>query len=234
MTVQVWQVSLSSAVPRLEECRTILSSEEQQRAGRFHFERDRQQFILARAILRMLLSPYVRCKPEAIRFYYGPHGKPTVTGPRGNGADVQFNLSHSGDYCVYALAPDREVGVDLEVIRADIDCLSLAERFFTKHEYESLHELSHDARPARFFRYWTYKEAYLKARGLGLAHGLTGLNPRCRADGSVTFETAGDATEQNRQWMVRPIRLPDPLVAAVAAEGLDWDVAVSRYEGESR
>ena len=226
--VQVWVVSLPDVQTELDRMRTILSSDEEQRAARFVFERDRQRFVLARGILRVLLGAYLNQEPSRIAFQYGTHGKPALVLEQNNAADFRFNVSHSGDYCLYAVALRREVGIDIETVRSDVDCLPLAERFFTRREYEDLLRESEEDRRARFFRYWTCKEAYLKARGVGIASGLAQIEVTFNADGSVRCSTT-DSTMHESDCLVRPISIPDHVAAAVAAEGEDWDVAVCDY-----
>jgi 4'-phosphopantetheinyl transferase len=144
-------------------------------------------------------------------------------------ADLRFNLSHSGDYCLCAVALGREVGIDVEQVRPDIACLDLAERFFTKREYDDLQQGPEENRHARFFRYWTCKEAYLKARGIGISSGLARIEVIFNADGSVSCDAPGDLAAPGLKWVVRPISMAENVAAAVAAEGDDWALAVAEY-----
>jgi 4'-phosphopantetheinyl transferase len=227
--VQVWVVSLATVRTQLDWLRTVLSWDEEQRAARFVFERDQQRFVLARGILRVLLGGYLNREPGRIAFQYGAHGKPALAREESNPPELRFNVSHSGEYWVCAVSLRRDVGVDIEMVRSDIECLSLAERFFSRREYEDVRWGSEEERRARFFRYWTCKEAYLKARGVGISSGLAQIEMTFNADGSVRCETKGDSTIQGSDCLVRPISIGDHVAAAVAAEGDDWDAAVSNY-----
>lgn len=229
--VQVWVIFLPHVRASLESLRGILSPEESRRAARFAFERDQQRFILARGTLRVLLAEYLKQDPDRISFRYGAHGKPALVEEENRPADLRFNLSHSGDHCLCAVALGREVGVDVEVVRSDIACLDLAERFFTRREYDELRQEPEENRHARFFRYWTCKEAYLKARGIGISSGLARLDVIFNADGSVSCDAVDDATVPGSRWIVRPVPMAENVAAAVAAEGDDWEVAVSNYPG---
>jgi 4'-phosphopantetheinyl transferase len=227
--VQVWVVFLPDVRTRLDWLQALLSPDEKQRAARFVFERDQQRFVLARGILRVLLGGYLNREPSRIAFQYGAHGKPALTAEDANPPDLRFNVSHSGDYCLCAVALHRDVGVDVEMVRSDVECLPLAERFFTRREYEDLLWGSEEDRRARFFRYWTCKEAYLKARGVGISSGLAQIEVTFNADGSVGCGRKDEPPDHGFDCLVRPISIADHVAAAVAAEGADWDAIVCNY-----
>ncbi len=104
--------------------RSRLSSDELARAARFHFERDRTRFSVARAALREILAHYLGTSPAEIAFVYGDHGKPALAPPYG---DLRFNLSHSHDLALCAVARGSEVGVDVERIRELDDLEGMAD-----------------------------------------------------------------------------------------------------------
>lgn len=168
--VQVW----SAPIPADFEPALVkhwLSPAELARAGCFRFDRERETFIFARASLRQLLGSYLELAPERVELSVSPTGKPALARPR-LGAEICFNVSHAGGRVLLALALECAVGVDLEPVRPLPDLEELAERFFTPREAASLLALPPAARPERFFRYWTRKEAWLKASGVGLAQPL--------------------------------------------------------------
>ena len=165
---QVWRANLDLSPYGIARLREILSVEEQKRADRFHFERDRKHFIAARGILRTILGRYLLLKPEDIQFAYSDRGKPFLAN---TGDSLQFNLSHSHELALYGITRNIAIGIDLEYIRP-IEVEQLAKRFFAPQEYSALSQIPPDAKTAEFFRYWTCKEAYLKATGEGLAGGL--------------------------------------------------------------
>ncbi len=112
--------------------------------------------------MREILAGYLDTKPELVAFQYGERGKPQTSG-------LKFNVSHSGGLAVYAFTRDREIGVDVEEIRADIAREQIAERFFSANEVRVIRSAPEKEQALRFFRCWTRKEAYVKA----LAEGLT-------------------------------------------------------------
>ncbi len=146
LEVDLWTVSLTTPAP------SQLSDDEQQRAARFKFEEDRVRWSRARSALRLILSRYVGDDPFRIAFTYGKHGKPEL--PPIN--DVQFNLSHAGDWAMIAVTHAVPVGVDIERIRPGLDMAPLLERLGET-------DLPRDAED--LYRVWTRREARVKAEG---------------------------------------------------------------------
>ena len=171
--VHVWRVRLASQ-HSADALWPVLSLDEQARARRFFQERHRRRYAIAHGALRQILATYLERPAETIEFATGPHGKPTVFHPEPATRRLEFNLSHSGDLALVAVAWDRPVGVDLEEWERDMNHLELAERFFSPREREALRALaaSADDLVRGFFAAWSRKEAYLKASGHGVTHGL--------------------------------------------------------------
>jgi 4'-phosphopantetheinyl transferase len=145
----------------------VLSDEELQRHRRFMFERDRHSFLAAHAATRLGLSRYADVEPRSWRFTPGPYGRPELVPPPG-APPLHFNLSHTDGMGICAVALGREVGADVERVDSRTPSREVAERFFAPPEHRTLTSLEGDAFRQRFFRYWTLKEAYIKARGMGL------------------------------------------------------------------
>lgn len=163
--VHVWRAELASVV---DDVGDLLSAEERARAQRFASARDRERWVRARGILRALLGRYLDSDASALRFSVGAHGKPALLREPARtddtGAQLCFNLSHSGDLALYAFAETR-VGVDIEVAKPGIDAIALAERVFGRDEVERLQGLSESARAREFLRAWVRHEASLKCHG---------------------------------------------------------------------
>ena len=122
---------------------------------------------MARGLLRELLGGYLHQSPSSLEFSYGQHGKPLLSG--GNiSSGLCFNLSHSSGLVVYAIARGRNLGMDVEHVRADSAGEDIARRYFSAQEVSDLQMLPPEARVEGFFHCWTRKEAYLKATGMGL------------------------------------------------------------------
>lgn len=155
--------------PGWSEAWAILSEAEQARAQRLTLPLTQQRFVQTRATLRRLLGHYLDHPPQSLRFVIGPQGKPTLVAADSPG--LHFNISHSQDWVVYALA-QAPIGVDIEQIRAFPNALALADRFFDASESQTIKSQPPDARDLAFLRHWVCKEAYVKATGQGLAHQL--------------------------------------------------------------
>lgn len=145
----------------------VLSPEEQQRAARYHFERDKKRFVAARGLLRYVLSAYLDQPAKDIVFYYGAQGKLFVVDKA-----IQFNVSHSEDRILIGVGYHYPLGVDVEQMTRTVEITDIAARFFTVNESRQIQALSGDAQKRAFFNVWTRKEALLKAIGSGLSLSL--------------------------------------------------------------
>jgi 4'-phosphopantetheinyl transferase len=167
--IEVWLARLDLGIDQVVQCTELLCGDEQLRAGRFRFERDRRRFIVARGVLRMLLGSYLDIAPAAVKFGYTQHGKPFLTN---HASQIHFNLSHSGERALYAISISFDLGVDIESLKREIDYESLARRFFAPREYVALLRVAEPDRKRAFYACWTRKEAVVKAIGDGLSLAL--------------------------------------------------------------
>ena len=180
--VHLWRFPLNSPKP-LER---LLNEEEQKRAQRLLIPDKARAFVVARARLRQILAGYLDLDPETLRFTYGQSGKPALIGV----ADAPaFNLAHSGNWGLCAVAKDGEVGVDIETLDPELDYARLAKRFFSTAENEWLQKCPLHRRRRFFFRIWTRKEAWLKGKGGGFSDPDQDIGPVhlagcCTYDGS--------------------------------------------------
>ena len=165
--VDVWRIGLMRSWHQVNAFHELLDSAERSRAKMFRTERDRRRFVVARATLRGILAEYAGLEPHRVQLTVREGGKPVLDSECLSGA-LHFNLSHSGDLALCAVA-DREVGVDLEQVKDHDDMQRVAQHFFSDVEARTMESLSGIARTHFFFRTWVRKEAYLKASGDGLA-----------------------------------------------------------------
>jgi 4'-phosphopantetheinyl transferase len=168
--VHLWLAHLNEITdPRtLAEYRLLLSEEEQRKQIRFHFERDRHRYLVTRAMQRTVLSKYVDLAPSAWRFTVNDYGRPSIAeqaGARG----IEFNLSHTDGLVVMGVTRERAIGVDVENVRTREVDIDIADRHFAPEEILALRALPDEKQKHRFFEYWTLKESYIKARGMGLS-----------------------------------------------------------------
>jgi len=165
--VHIWRINLNSDELQLQSFRETLSSDEIARAERFYFPEHRQRFMAGRGTLRTILGQYLDIAPKQVEFEYQPRGKPLLAAKFAD-QGLLFNLSHSQDLALLGVSCQHQIGVDLEYIRVMSDLEGLAKRFFSAKEYDYLRLFSSAEQQQIFFRYWTCKEAYLKATGDGL------------------------------------------------------------------
>lgn len=214
--VHVWRASLCQPAPRVAWFAHLLSDDERERAGRFFFEQDRRRFIVARGILRVLLSRYLGCNPSHLRFCYGEYGKPSL-------ADMApehtlcFNMSHSHNLALYACAWNQAMGIDLERIRPVSDDERIVRRYFSAREYAVFQSLVPEQRQQAFFNGWTRKEAWLKARGVGLANHLGHVEVSLRPDEpAALLHIAGESCED---WYIQALSPARGYTAALVVQG---------------
>jgi 4'-phosphopantetheinyl transferase len=166
--IDVWVFRLDVPDWRDRLARGSLSDDERGRAERYAFEEPRRRFVVCRTTVRAILGAYLGEAPHAVALCRGPHGKPRVDASFRAGPPVHFNVSHSGDLALLAVCAEREVGIDLEGVRPLDGMDEIVERHFTPAERLALGRVPPVARLSAFYRYWTLKEAYLKACGVGL------------------------------------------------------------------
>jgi len=217
--VEIWMVEGPRTDAEVAACGALLSPEELQRYKRFKVESARRDFVISRGSLRTLLSGVLDRSPTEIRLGRGKHGKPFVEHPEG---DLEFNVSHSGDVFLYAMTRGRVLGVDVERNKPDRDLDRLAERFFAPGEARRLLE---EGRPEdlieNFYRCWTRKEAYLKAKGLGITMQLDAFEVTFLPEEAPRLLHTEVTLEDPAIWGVHEIEVPDGYTAAlvVPAEG---------------
>ena len=196
-----------------------LSMDERARAARFVFDRDRDRYVAGRARLRRILGDYLGQAPEALRFSYGAHGRPSVDG-------AQFNLSHTADLAALAVTPASDLGLDIEKVRP-IE-MDVARMHFAPAEFAALTGLPANDRTAAFYRCWTRKEAYLKARGTGLSTDLDSFVVTLLpwAPPHLEWCDSGEAAE----WSLHDIEIADGIAGALAMRSAGQDVRIVRRD----
>lgn len=216
--VHVWCAQLNLSAEEAEPLNVFLSDDERDRAGRFVFLRDRVRYVTARGILRRLLGRYLDFDPAEIRFSYGACGKPELRGCLAE--PLRFNLSHAGDWAVYAISKDREVGIDIELLNGDIPWQQLAPSVFSLREQAEFAEIPLHEKPTAFLRGWTRKEAYVKCRGEGLSLALDGFDvPLGALTVPMRVETALTPEGGQCEWWLYPIAPQGNLIVTLAVEG---------------
>ena len=210
----VWLADLDAAAA-VEGAAGVLSEDEQARAQRFVFDQHRRRFVAARAWLRQRLGERLGRPAATLRFEYGPVGKPALAG----GERLRFNLSHSDRYALLAMAEGVDVGVDIERVRALSDMDALAERVFSASERVALAAVPVNRRVETFFAGWTRKEAYIKARGEGIA--LLGAIEVALSPGEAPrLLRVADRPDEPERWSIEALSPVQGFAAAVCLQRL--------------
>jgi 4'-phosphopantetheinyl transferase len=193
-----------------------LSEPERTRAAKFFRDDDRSRYVFGKGFLREILATYLSTNASAVAFRANEFGKPFLDAPF-QSSNIDFNVSHSKDLVVIAVAFDRQVGVDVEFVRPINDFESIARRWFTDFELELV--MGERDALSSFYRCWTRKEAFVKAIGKGLSAPLNSMNtslPRGMTSGRL-HATTGESPE--KIWWVTNLNVPDGYHCALVTEG---------------
>jgi 4'-phosphopantetheinyl transferase len=220
--VHVWRAELEQPEERVRQLAQTLSQDEQDRAGRFYFERHRRRFIVARAMLRAILGRYLGLDPGQLEFRYGSRGKPYLAA---RFSQLEFNLAHSRELALYAFTQGREIGIDLEHLRSIADIEQISARFFSARENATLSAFPENQRLRAFYNCWTRKEAYLKATGEGLTHPLDQFDVSLApGEPARLLRVQGDPLEAAR-WSLQALEPASDYIAAIALRSRGWSLA---------
>jgi 4'-phosphopantetheinyl transferase len=201
----LWLAGPAGPGGALEHLWTTLSSGEKDRANRFHRAEDRALFALTRGTLRYLLSKAKGIPADKIAFAEGPYGKPGLAGANG----PHFNVSHSGCWALIGFSGSRDIGVDIEFMRAAGDELDLARLFFSAAEYHSLEGLAKGVLLQSFYKIWTCKEAVLKAIGAGITEHLKDFSVELTENGYVIHPEPDCFSPALASVAVQPAEVPE-------------------------
>ena len=216
--VDVWRIFLNLQADSIKLAESTLSADEAQRAARFHFPKDRDHFIAAHGILRHIVGRYLHRKPGELIFSVNQYGKPALVN-----SDLEFNLSHSGDFALLAVTQNRKVGVDVERIRQGISSHVIAQQYFSKAEVAELQSLPMEQREAAFFTCWTRKEAYIKAQGIGLSLPLESFDVSLSPNEPAMLRAVRPDSQEAARWTLFSLNVVPKYAGALAVEGLDLD-----------
>jgi 4'-phosphopantetheinyl transferase len=204
----------------------VLDRDEQLRAERFVFDRDRRRFIASHTATRVILGRTLGCDPLALRFAIGERGKPRLIDPP---IDVRFNLAHSGERALVAVAVGREVGVDIEQSREIDDLLAVAATVFSPNEQTELRRMPKAEQHEVFFRIWTRKESFIKARGDGIHFPLAGFDVSAASAGAQLLLACAAAPGDMVRWTTRALPAEAGYTAAITVEGSGFEIVPRTY-----
>lgn len=227
--VHVWAAPLDIAPGVLEKFRATLSPDEQERAAKYKFEKHRNRYIVARAVLRKILGNYLHAEPAALRFDYSTNGKPSLT-PDFASTGIHFNLAHTDDLALIAVTRIGMIGIDVESVRPVKEMDALVARFFSAHESELFQNVAVDQKPAAFFNLWTRKEALLKATGEGITRSLSLVEVSfLPGEPARLLAISGDSTEA-AGWTLRELSPAPGYTGAVAIQAQNISVRCRKWD----
>lgn len=194
-----------------------LNPREQEKQRRFHFEKHRHAYLITRAVIRDLLARYTGTQPSTLAFGENEYGRPYLV-PDQNNLGLHFNISHTDGLIVVGVVKGREIGVDVEFIQRGGDLVNIADRYFSEQEVSDLHALPEREHTDRFFDYWTLKESYIKARGMGLSIPLGEFT--FHLDGDIPIRISVDPRQKDppNRWQFKQWRIGDRFKIALAVE----------------
>ena len=226
--IQLWLVKIPALNAQAPFGWPVLSQEERMRAARFNRPEDRHRFAFCRTTLRRLLGEYLELEPGLVPIEYSTFGKPQIAGTEKR--RIEFNLSHSGPWAIFAFVTDRPVGVDVECWLPEGEWEELVGHALTPTEIQQLAKLPVSCRRESFFRTWTRKEALLKALGTGLSTEMNQLEIGLPALGhEMVSVTIPDQTAPSDWWLAE-IQLGPKVSATVAAPGKAGTITLRHLE----
>ena len=230
--VDVWRISASFQNDELAKLESVLSVDQRARAKRMRVSEKRRQYIIAQGLTRMLIGERVGADPRALEFDRGPNGKPYLGG-RFADVGIQFNMTHTSHLALVALTLNREVGVDIERIRENLQWEKLARRYFSPLEYRDYSKLPESVRLRAFFTCWTRKEAVLKAIGTGLGGGLASFDVSVDPDAPPALLDNRWNGRFHGNWTLDQLRPGAGYVATLATERDGFDVRCWEANGHA-
>ena len=208
----IWEANLS--IDELStEIYKMLSDAEKDRVQQFVFAEDKKRFTLARYFLRGVLACYSRCEPSAVKIMQDGLNKPYIADSC-NPDNVYFNLSYRENYAYLIVSDCNNVGIDIEKHRHIDDIDQFARDYFSETERKFLHSLSDSQKQQYFFKFWSRKEAYIKAIGKGLSYSLTSFSCIKNKSALPFLQIPQDKT--SLYWILQDLPAPDGYSAAWA------------------
>ncbi len=226
----VWLVEADRlSASELAQLGALMSANERERHDAFRFDKDKRLFIIARAMVRALLSRYADASPAAWTFSENRWGRPEIASPPVT-PPLRFNLSHTKGLVACILARDREIGIDVEDATRPTKIHTIADSVFSPTEVRDLERLPPAEQPRRFFELWTLKESYIKARGMGLAIPLDQFS--FSFDGGLCLTIDPELEDDDATWQLDLWRPTERHQAALAVRraGADLEVIKRRLD----
>lgn len=203
----------------LIEYQDLLTQKEKDQWQRFYFARHRRQYLITRALIRTTLSRYIDIDPQDWRFSLNKHGRPEISREHGD-LNIRFNLSHTDGLVMCGVTLENEIGVDVENKQRKNELLKIADRYFSVLEVSELNQVPGNAQKHRFFEYWTLKESYIKARGMGLSLPLDQFSFHLNHGQPVEISFDPKLKDEPKHWTFWRLIPTEHHIAALAIKSL--------------
>jgi 4'-phosphopantetheinyl transferase len=212
----VWRADLNLNEGFQNSFLNLLSADEKNRAKKFRFAKDSQNFIVARGILRLLIGKYLEINPAEVSFQYSEFGKPSIA----HNNSLQFNISHSQNIALFAFTKKFNIGIDVEFVNPNIEVKEIATSFFSTNEIKNLLALPEQQQTLGFFYCWTRKEAFIKAVGEGLSFPLDKFEVSLEPNKPAKLLATDWQPKDVAKWSIYSLSPKANFVGSLVIEGL--------------
>jgi len=224
--IDVWLAFYDEIIgePLLTQLRQFLTEAERAQEQRFYFADDRKRHLVTRAMVRTVLSRYEAIAPADWVFAINRYGRPEVANLGAASGDLCFNISHTRGLIALGVARGRALGIDVENIETRQASIGVANRFFSPAETTELSGFPHERQPDRFWEYWTFKESYIKARGMGLSLALDRFSFEYPSERGVRLTIDPQLEDEASRWFLWQFRPRREHLLALCAERLGGEL----------
>ena len=238
--IHLWSINPQKITEqrKLDSLKTLLNKAEQEKVQRYRLTKAQHDALITRAFVRSVLALYTDLKAQDLIFEITEHGKPELCN---SSLPLRFNLSHNNNLIICAVCLNHDIGCDVESLSRKISVNSIAKRYFSANEYQSLQALPPATQQARFFEYWTLKEAFVKATGLGISQGLDtfsfqiGTTAQAVFNDNITLTLSENSTVQNNLNCYSCLNYPDQthcIAICVNSENNNKTFQVKYFQGD--
>jgi 4'-phosphopantetheinyl transferase len=231
--IDIWRTSLDLSSADVNEYFDLLDDGEKNRVDKYKSSKRSNEFIITRGLLRKIIAGLFKVPASSFQFKYTDKDKPFLTADI-LGVPLSFNISHSSSCALIAIGLNRDLGIDIEKIREDIDFMKLARRFFSKKESESLGNYPNEDIPSAFFSCWSRKEAFVKAIGDGISFGLSEFSISISPDQKEIKLTTHYDPIAARSWSINNISTGDEYMAAICSNRPGYEFRLWQVGHKSR
>ena len=224
--IHLWLIHLTNPSLDLTFLRSLLAESECERTDRYVFARHRRSYLVSQSHLRLILSHYLTTQPDAIEFSQGEHGKPFI-----EGSAVQFNMSRAGDYALYGIGLDANIGVDIERWHEHFDFNDIIEQNFSRRENTEYVDIPDELKEACFYKGWTCKEAYIKAIGEGLYYDFSLFDVLLHPEDPAKLIAVENNEMAAQKWRLHAVNVEDTHGKMVYNAAVAVDKEITTWRG---